>query len=78
MFTMHYDPQVDALYIVLRPADRGSVITHCVSETVLLDFEVDGQLAGIEVLGASSLMGNVVRSIQDARSEAGLAQRGAA
>lgn len=70
MFTMTYDPQVDALYIVLRPAERGSVITHSVSDTVFLDFEADGQLAGIEVLGAATVMGDVVRNIQSARATA--------
>jgi len=65
-----YDDQLDALYIALRPAARGSVTTHAVSESMRVDYGADGLVAGIEVLEASSVMGELTRQITLARSHA--------
>ena len=53
-----YDPAVDAAYIYLRHSGRGDA-AHTVpveedeaAGEVILDFDRDGRLIGIEVLGA--------------------------
>lgn len=45
-----YDKKIDALYIEFKNAN---VTTKRVDEDVALDYDAEGQLAGIEVLGAS-------------------------
>ena len=48
---IEYDREVDALYI--RIQEKEVVRTQEVSDGVNLDFDVEGQLIGLEVLGAS-------------------------
>ena len=52
-----YDPQVDALYVELRPAGPDGVETQEAAEGIHLDFGADGKLVGIEILDASELSG---------------------
>jgi uncharacterized protein YuzE len=47
-----YDPQTDSLYIHL--ADRPSVDSDEVSDGVVLDFDAQGALVGIDVQHAST------------------------
>jgi uncharacterized protein YuzE len=48
---IEYDKEVDALYIRIREKDVAR--TQEVSDGVNLDFDVEGRLIGLEVLGAS-------------------------
>jgi uncharacterized protein YuzE len=68
---LSYDDQLDALYIALRPAARGSVTTHIVSEAMRIDYGADGLISGIEVLDASAVMGTLARQIAEARGGSG-------
>ncbi len=52
-----YDPEVDALYIEFRPLKPGTAEAHSFSEDVIGNYGPDGELAGIEVLDASKLIG---------------------
>lgn len=49
-----YDPEVDALYIRFREA---TVTTQELAEGIALDFDAEGNLAGIEVLDAAKRLG---------------------
>lgn len=46
-----YDPEVDALYIRLNEADI--IESEEVQPGIILDFDADGKVAGVEVLNAS-------------------------
>jgi uncharacterized protein YuzE len=52
-----YDPKADALYIELRSLAPGSVENRRLSDDIILDYGPDGNVAGIEVLDASVVMG---------------------
>ncbi|MEL6149746.1 MAG: DUF2283 domain-containing protein [Chloroflexota bacterium] len=56
-----YDPTVDALYIQLneKPRQRG---TRKITDTFILDFDVDGNVQGIEILNASQSVDNPLES----------------
>lgn len=47
-----YDPEVDALYIRLNEA-VDIIESEEVQPGIILDFDVDGKVAGVEVLNAS-------------------------
>ena len=49
-----YDPEVDALSIVFR---ETTVITKHLAEGIAADYDSDGNLAGIEILGAAKRLG---------------------
>ena len=51
-----YDPSVDALYISFKDA---TVTTEHWAEGIAADFDAQGQLAGIEVLDASKVFGDL-------------------
>ncbi len=51
-----YDPSVDALYISFKEA---TVTTEHWTENIAADFDVDGQLTGVEVLDASKVFGDL-------------------
>jgi uncharacterized protein YuzE len=46
-----YDPEADALYLLLRPAAPGDSIDY--EEGVTLDLDAEGNIIGIEILDAS-------------------------
>jgi uncharacterized protein YuzE len=54
---IEYDAEVDALYIRLRPAPEEGVENRPISDDVTADYGPDGKLVGIEILGASSVLG---------------------
>jgi len=70
----HYDPEADSLYIDL--ADRASTESTEVAEGVVLDFDAEGRLVGIDIDHASRvvdlskleaeelLRGRVMRSLE--------------
>ncbi len=49
---LNYHPETDSLYIDL--SEKTSVETREISEGVLLDYDVDGHLVGIDIDNASS------------------------
>jgi uncharacterized protein YuzE len=49
---LNYDPDTDSLYIDL--SDQPSVETREVSEGVLLDYDAQGNLVGIDIDNASA------------------------
>jgi len=50
----HYDPEADSLYIDL--ADRASTESTEVAEGVVLDFDAEGRLVGIDIDHASQVV----------------------
>ncbi len=48
---LNYHPETDSLYIDL--SEKTSVETREISEGVLLDYDVDGHLVGIDIDNAS-------------------------
>lgn len=51
---LRYDPEADAIYIKL--ADGGYDESEDVSPGVILDFTLDGQVMGVEILSASKTL----------------------
>lgn len=49
---LNYHPDTDSLYIDL--ADRPSVVSREISEGVVLDYDLDGRLVGIDIDNASN------------------------
>lgn len=49
-----YDGEVDALYIRFRDT---TVTTQELAEGIAIDFDADGQIAGIEILDAKARLG---------------------
>ena len=50
MITTSYDPEADALYVRLAPKGMAITETREVAPDVMLDFDPQGGLVGIEVL----------------------------
>ena len=50
-----YDPEVDALYIRFK---ETTVTTKQLAEGIAADYDVDGFLAGIEILDAKKRLGD--------------------
>ncbi len=49
---LNYHPDMDSLYIDL--ADRPSVVSREISKGVVLDYDLDGRLVGIDIDNASN------------------------
>ena len=66
---MTYDSDADAAYVYLRPS---TVVEPSVATTVTanadinLDFDREGRLVGVEILGASNLHPELLAEIGDA------------
>ena len=56
MMRTSYDPEVDAMFIWFGPDGVKSAETEEVAPGVMLDFDEDGQVVGIEVLYVSKRM----------------------
>jgi uncharacterized protein YuzE len=55
------DPSVDAVYVPVAPSiGAGESVENVVIErpagTIVLDFDAQGRLVGVEILGASALL----------------------
>jgi uncharacterized protein YuzE len=50
MISTTYDPQADALYVRIAPKGTGVAETREVQPGVMMDFDAEGRLIGIEVL----------------------------
>lgn len=60
---IHYDPEVDALYIELLPLAPGTAENQELTEDIIADYSPDGKLAGIEILDASQVLGEQLQEI---------------
>ncbi len=49
---LNYYPETDSLYINL--SEQSSVESHEISEGILLDYDADGKLVGIDIDNASN------------------------
>ena len=56
MMRTTYDPEADAMFIWFGPNDAKSAETEEVAPGIMLDFDSDGRVIGIEVLGVSGRM----------------------
>lgn len=55
---IHYDKEADALYIEFSPLEPGTAENRDLSEDIIANFGPDGRLAGLEILGAHTLLGD--------------------
>ena len=60
---VHYDAQVDALYIELRPLAPGTAESRTLSDDVIANYGPEGKLAGLEILDASLLLGDEIERL---------------
>ncbi|HEY3910199.1 MAG TPA: DUF2283 domain-containing protein [Stellaceae bacterium] len=56
MIRSSYDPEADAMFVWFAPAGVKSAETEEVAPGVMLDFDSDGRVIGIEVLDVSARM----------------------
>ncbi|MCX5884399.1 MAG: DUF2283 domain-containing protein [Proteobacteria bacterium] len=60
---IHYDPEVDALYIEFKQLKPGTAENRELSEDVVADYGPDGKIAGLEILNASVVVGDNLKKI---------------
>jgi uncharacterized protein YuzE len=60
---IHYDAEVDALYIELRNLAPGTAECRELSDDIVANYTADGKLAGIEILDASVALGAELHNI---------------
>ena len=53
-----YDADVDALYLEFRELAPGTAEARPLTDAVIADYGPDGQLAGLEILDASKVLGH--------------------
>jgi len=56
---IYYDAEVDALYLEFRPLEPGTAEARPISDDIIADYGPDGRLAGLEILDASQVLGQV-------------------
>jgi uncharacterized protein YuzE len=56
MIRTSYDPEADAMFVWFGPQETKSAATQEVAPGVVLDFDSDGRVIGIEVLDVSERM----------------------
>ena len=56
MIRTSYDPEADAMFVWFGPEERKSAATQEVAPGVVLDFDSDGRVIGIEILDVSERM----------------------
>ena len=56
MIRTSYDPEADAMFVWFGPEGTKSAATKQVTPGVMLDFDSDGRVIGIEVLEVSERM----------------------
>lgn len=69
--TVHYDPQSDVLYFLVRDGEEERFVE--VAEGVNVELDQEGQLLGVEILNASRFLRATIgseRLAQFARAEA--------
>jgi uncharacterized protein YuzE len=56
---IRYDAEVDALYLEFHPLADGTAEARPLSDDIIADYGPDGRLAGLEILDASQVLGEV-------------------
>lgn len=56
MMRTSYDPEADAMFIWFGPEGVESAETEEVAPGIMLDFDADGRVIGVEVLNVSERM----------------------
>ena len=56
MMRTSYDPEADAMFIWFGPEGVKSAETEEVAPGIMLDFDADGEVIGVEVLNVSKRM----------------------
>ena len=72
---INYDPEVDALYIELLYLAPGTAENRELTEDVIADYSPDGQLAGLEILNASLVLGDRLKEVIVQGSQSGISQK---
>lgn len=60
---IRYDAEVDALYIELSQLEPGTAENRELGEDLIADYGPDGKLAGLEILNASSVLGDSLHKV---------------
>ena len=60
---IYYDAEVDALYIEFKQLKAGTAENRDLSEEIIANYGPDGKIAGLEVLNASIVVGDVLRKV---------------
>jgi len=56
---IYYDAEVDALYIEFHPLADGTAEARPLSDELIANYGPDGKLAGLEILDASQVLGQI-------------------
>ncbi len=72
---IHYDAEVDALYIELLSLPPSTAENRELSEDIIANYSSDGKLAGLEILDASQVLGDQLQEIIVEASSAGVIHR---
>lgn len=67
-----YDDEANAAYLELEAIGEGTAVENVVVERpgrgdIVLDFDADGRLLGVEVIGAAALLRTTVLDIAERR-----------
>ena len=54
-----YDAEVDALYLEFHSLEPGTAEARPLSDDIIANYGPDGRLAGLEILDASEVLGQV-------------------
>jgi uncharacterized protein YuzE len=54
---IHYDTEVDALYIEFHSLADGTAEARPLTDDLIANYGPDGKLAGLEILAASQIIG---------------------
>ncbi|MDP1716357.1 MAG: DUF2283 domain-containing protein [Anaerolineales bacterium] len=69
-----YDPEVDVLYLEFQAIEPGKVETRQLTDEIIADYDLNGMLAGLEVLDAHRVLlqtaGSIVFEIEPALTSA--------
>jgi uncharacterized protein YuzE len=60
---IQYDADVDALYIELKSLEPGTAENRELSEDIIANYGPDGKLAGLEILNASTVVGETLQKV---------------
>ncbi|MDY6807150.1 MAG: DUF2283 domain-containing protein [Cyanobacteriota bacterium] len=72
---IHYDTEVDALYIELLTLEPGTAESRELTEEIIADYSPDGKLAGLEIVDASVVLGPQLQEIIVEDSSKGVLHR---
>jgi uncharacterized protein YuzE len=56
---IYYDAEVDALYVEFHRLEPGTAEARPINADIIADYGPDGRLAGLEILDARQVLGQV-------------------